>query len=123
MAECLKFVCNNCSHTIEAWSDGNPYYIDKSGCKKYTYHPDPKMASCIGNDAPHICLSCRYEFSVDSREPISVCPSAVQQILLVVTSWMGFVVQAARPVFLAKIRIFIVFHDLTMLLVPAPALE
>ena len=25
---------------IEAWSDGNPYYIDDAGDKQYAYHPD-----------------------------------------------------------------------------------
>lgn len=40
MAEGIRYICDNCSRAIEAWSDGNPYYIDDSGNKKYAYHPD-----------------------------------------------------------------------------------
>ena len=29
---------------------------------------------CVGNDSPHICLSCGCKFMVDSRKPISPCP-------------------------------------------------
>ncbi len=31
MAEARRFVCGNCDKTIEAWSDGNPYFIDDAG--------------------------------------------------------------------------------------------
>jgi hypothetical protein len=34
MAEERQYVCNSCGHSIETWSDGNPYYIDKTGAKK-----------------------------------------------------------------------------------------
>ena len=75
MAEGIRFVCNNCGRSIEAWSDGNPYYIDEAGDKKYAYHPDHEgLARCIGNDSPHLCLACGAEFKVDSREPIMECP-------------------------------------------------
>ena len=75
MAEGIRFVCNNCSRSIEAWSDGNPYYIDERGEKKYAYHPDHGgLARCIGNDSPHLCLACGAEFNVDSQEPIKNCP-------------------------------------------------
>ncbi len=75
MAEGIRFVCNNCGRLIEAWSDGNPYYIDEAGEKKYAYHPDHKgLARCIGNDSPHLCLACGAEFNVYSREPIIECP-------------------------------------------------
>ena len=74
MAESRTFVCNQCNRTIEAWSDGNPYYIDSSGEKHYAYHPDHEnLAKCIGNDTPHLCLSCGYEFKVDSRSPTTDC--------------------------------------------------
>jgi len=73
MAEAYKFVCGNCSYSIEAWSDGNPYYIDRNGKKKYLYHPQ-SLDRCIGNDFPHICLSCGFEFNVDSLSPITECP-------------------------------------------------
>ena len=74
MAESVRYLCTHCSQTIEAWSDGNPFYIDKKGSKQYAYHPSPKRDRCIGNDSPHICLSCGEEFKVDSRKPITECP-------------------------------------------------
>jgi len=75
MAEGIRFKCSDCGKTIDAWSDGNPYYIDSHGKKEYAHHPDHKnLARCIGNDSPHLCLRCGEEFLVDSREPISTCP-------------------------------------------------
>ncbi len=75
MAEGIRFVCNNCGRSIEAWSDGNPYYIDEAGDKKYAYHPDHEnLARCIGNETPHLCLKCGEEFCVDSLDPITKCP-------------------------------------------------
>jgi hypothetical protein len=41
MAECIRFVCSGCRHSVDAWSDGNPFYIDESGNKQYAYHPNP----------------------------------------------------------------------------------
>jgi hypothetical protein len=59
---------------MEAWSDGNPYYLDESGKKRYAYHPDHEnLARCIGNDSPHLCLECGEEFMVDSRAPVEAC--------------------------------------------------
>ena len=76
MAEALRFVCDNCNHEVVAWSDGNPYYIDKTGAKQYAYHPDhDRLALCIGNDSPHHCLGCGTEFKVDSRAPVRAYPS------------------------------------------------
>lgn len=74
MAEGLKFSCNSCGYTIEAWSDGNPYVLSESGRKRYVYHPSDELASAVGNDDPHLCLSCGREFKVDSRKPRSTCP-------------------------------------------------
>lgn len=75
MAEARRFVCGSCGRAIEAWSDGNPYYIDEAGCKQYAYHPDhERLARCIGNDSPHVCLACGEEFKVDSRAPTTECP-------------------------------------------------
>ncbi len=74
MAESRTFICNQCKKTIEAWSEGNPYYTDSKGQKHYAYHPDHEnLAKCIGNDTPHLCLSCGYEFKVDSLDPITAC--------------------------------------------------
>jgi predicted RNA-binding Zn-ribbon protein involved in translation (DUF1610 family) len=75
MAQALRFVCGHCRRAIAAWSDGNPYYIDESGTKRYAYHPDhERLALCIGNDSPHLCLACGAEFEVDSRAPSAECP-------------------------------------------------
>jgi len=75
MAEGILYVCDGCGHAIEAWSDGNPYYIDETGSKRYAYHPDHEQLDlCIGNDSPHLCLSCGHEFMVDSRSPVLACP-------------------------------------------------
>ncbi len=75
MAEAVRYVCSACGRAIEAWSDGNPYYIDKRGRKRYAYHPDhERLARYIGNDSPHLCLACGEEFYVDSRAPIAECP-------------------------------------------------
>ncbi len=43
MAQRFRFVCGKCDHTIEAWDDGNPYYIDDDGKKKYVYHPNHEL--------------------------------------------------------------------------------
>ncbi len=45
MAEGFRFVCDSCDRTIEAWSDGNPYYFDDDGKKQYAYHPEPRLPS------------------------------------------------------------------------------
>ncbi|HSH37477.1 MAG TPA: hypothetical protein VK993_01720 [Chthoniobacterales bacterium] len=73
MAEARFFVCTACSKTVEAWDDGNPYWIVESGGKHYAYHPDPDRDRCIGNDSPHLCLACGSEFNVDSRDPVDRC--------------------------------------------------
>ena len=74
MAQAIMFVCSDCRHSVEAWDDGNPYYIDDGGRKQYAYHPSADRDKCIGNDSPHICLSCGHDFMIDSRAPISACP-------------------------------------------------
>jgi len=80
MAEGKVFTCNQCNKTIESWSDGNPYYLDQAGKKKYAYHPDhKKLSQCIGNDSPTICLSCATEFMNDSESPITHCPQCHSQ--------------------------------------------
>ena len=82
MAECLRFVCAACGHTIEAWSDGNAYYIDDNGEKQYAYHPDHEnLDRCIGNDSPHLCLSCGVACKVDSRSPVAACPGCTSESL------------------------------------------
>ena len=83
MAQAFRFVCDKCDHAIVAWDDGNPYYIEsvltKVGGvkpkKKYAHHPNHELLErCIGNDAEHLCLSCKKEFMVDSEAPTTTCP-------------------------------------------------
>ena len=61
MAQGVTFSCNHCGHSIEAWDDGNPYYLDERGKKRYAYHPSSERDQCVGNDSPHICLSCGFD--------------------------------------------------------------
>jgi Zn finger protein HypA/HybF involved in hydrogenase expression len=57
-----------------AWSDGQPYYRDERGRKRYAHHPDHEnLARCIGNDVPHLCLWCGTEQAVDSLKPRIRC--------------------------------------------------
>lgn len=75
MAQARRLVCGSCHRAIEAWSDGNPYYLDEAGVKQYAYHPNhERLALCIGNDVPYLCLGCGAEFKVDSRAPTGQCP-------------------------------------------------
>ncbi len=75
MAQARLFVCGNCEHAIQAWDEGNPYWIDEAGAKQYAYHPDPERMNCTGNDSPHLCLGCGHEFKSDSEAPSTACPS------------------------------------------------
>jgi len=75
MAEGIRFVCSSCKKSIEAWSDGHPFYIDETGKKKYAYHPDhEELEKCIANDSPHLCLNCAKEVNIDSRLDSEACP-------------------------------------------------
>lgn len=83
MAEALLYVCGSCHKSIEAWSDGNPYYLTKRGVKKYAYHPDhDRLAKCIGNDIPYLCLACGTEFILDSEAPVDACPQGKSSEIL-----------------------------------------
>lgn len=75
MAQCIRFTCDSCGFSIEAWSDGNPFYIDENGKKVYAYHPNhDELSKCIANDVPHICLDCGNEVKIDSRLETKACP-------------------------------------------------
>jgi DNA-directed RNA polymerase subunit RPC12/RpoP len=74
MAQGFRFVCGGCGAAIEAWDEGNPYYFDERGRKRYAYHPNPQRDLCIGNDSPHLCLSCGEQLMVDSNAPLTRCP-------------------------------------------------
>ena len=74
MAECVRFVCSKCETSVEAWSDGNPFYVDASGDKKYAYHPNhDELEKCTANDVPHLCMTCSEEVKVDSLERQKAC--------------------------------------------------
>jgi hypothetical protein len=81
MASCLDIRCTHCDNTFASWSDGNPYYLDpermltrpRSRCKVYVYHPHHPEHPIVGNDVPHLCLSCNHEFMVDTEKPRSTC--------------------------------------------------
>ncbi len=75
MAWGVTNVCGNCGKAVMAWDEGNPYYVQKNGKKKYAYHPNHDLLDkCVGNDAPHLCLACGKEFMVDSRSRRTDCP-------------------------------------------------
>lgn len=75
MAEGIFFVCDTCLSEIQSWGDGNPYYLDELGLKRYAYHPDHEgLARCVGNDEPHLCLNCGAKFAIDSRVRRTDCP-------------------------------------------------
>jgi DNA-directed RNA polymerase subunit RPC12/RpoP len=75
MAECIQFACSSCGKSIEAWSDGNPFYINETGNKQYAYHPNhDELEKCIANDVPHLCLNCGNEVKIDSRKEPKNCP-------------------------------------------------
>ena len=74
MAMCVRFVCQQCRNAVEAWDEGDPYYFDLNGRKKYAYHPSSERKFCTGIDSPHLCLDCGKEFKVDSEKPIAACP-------------------------------------------------
>jgi hypothetical protein len=38
MAHGVYFVCRGCGREICAWDEGNPYYLDEFGRKRYAYH-------------------------------------------------------------------------------------
>jgi len=66
MSECVRFVCSGCEMSIEAWLDGNPFYLDAGGKKIYAYHPrHEELAKCIANDVPHFCVECGIESKID----------------------------------------------------------
>ena len=78
MAAGKVLTCSSCSHSISAWDDGNPFYWDEKGKKRYAYHPDPKRSRCTGNDSPVLCLHCGRESMSDSETPTSPCPPLCQ---------------------------------------------
>lgn len=90
MAEGVRHICSSCAKSIEAWSDGNPYYIDGNGEKQYAYHPDhERLALCTGNDSPHLCLDCGVVFMVDVEDPVTACPTCGSKVFAVTFELQG----------------------------------
>jgi DNA-directed RNA polymerase subunit RPC12/RpoP len=85
MAEGRVYKCSACAHAIEAWDDGNPYYLDERGEKRYAHHPSPERVRCTGNDTPVLCLGCGAEALRDSAAPIARCPRCAARGL--VATW------------------------------------
>jgi DNA-directed RNA polymerase subunit RPC12/RpoP len=66
MATGIPYRCDHCDFGVMAWSDGNPYYFDEQGLKRYAYHPDhANLARCVGNDRDYLCLDCGAKFRED----------------------------------------------------------
>lgn len=83
MAQGVGYVCDHCDFRIEAWDDGNPYYVDRvrmharglprSKCKVYVFHPEVPPQPLDGNDVPHMCLECGHVFNVDTALNRTTC--------------------------------------------------
>jgi DNA-directed RNA polymerase subunit RPC12/RpoP len=83
MAEGRFLSCTHCNRRILAWSDGNPYFRDERGRKRYAYHPDHEnLARCVGNDEPHLCLACGARTKVDSLKPRTICRKCKAEALM-----------------------------------------
>lgn len=74
MAAGRKFECNQCSQAFIAWDEGDPYYRDERGLKRYAYHPDRERDRCTDIEIPVLCLNCGKQAKIDSAKPISCCP-------------------------------------------------
>jgi DNA-directed RNA polymerase subunit RPC12/RpoP len=74
MALGRTFVCTGCAHAIEAWDEGNPYYVDERGERRYVYHPSPERARATGIEWPALCLGCGAEITQDSAARVARCP-------------------------------------------------
>ena len=112
MAQCIRFACENCSNAVEAWDDGNPYYFDRRGNKKYAYHPDPKRERCVGNDSPRLCLECGVQTMVDSKTPVAHCATCSSDKIVDLLNWRDVAAPPASLVFSYRIRTFFVCPDI-----------
>jgi DNA-directed RNA polymerase subunit RPC12/RpoP len=87
MAQGFRFVCSDCKRAITAWDEGNPYYFDEHGKKRYAYHPDEERDQCTGNDTDYLCLACGRQFRREQLSPKKGCtkcrsPSIIDTWLL-----------------------------------------
>lgn len=96
MAECLKYTCDSCGFSLEAWDEGNPYIEYPAGNRQHFYHPEedyeirriaesilsrePTSEDCerilreyAGNEPDHICYDCQTVFRLDPDKDALVC--------------------------------------------------
>lgn len=87
MAQGLRFVCSHCDHAIVARDEGNPFYLDERGRKRYVYHPDSRryQLPIDGNDGDYLCLDCGHAFRREQESPKKKCTKCPS--LLIVETW------------------------------------
>lgn len=96
MASSLRFTCDSCGFSLEAWDEGNPYIEFPLGKRHYWYHPgemevirevtrsivghDPSNEECesalenyAGNEPDYICRSCCKETRFDPDRDAQAC--------------------------------------------------
>ena len=73
MAEGHVFACSSCSRRVTAWDEGDPYYFDEGGKKRYAYHPSSERDLCTGIDVSMLCLNCGRESLIDAEAPPRPC--------------------------------------------------
>jgi hypothetical protein len=110
MAACYTFVCSYCRYSIEAWDDGNPYFLSDKGRRQYFYHPggeeqlkeyvsqsDGKdltgdelnkfLEKRTGNMSEMLCLDCGRKFRRDLERQKAVCPSRTCKSANIIDTW------------------------------------
>ena len=75
MALGKTFVCTGCARAIEAWDEGDPYYVDADGERRYVFHPSPERERATGVEWPALCLACGAEVTRDSALAPGPCPA------------------------------------------------
>ena len=98
MAEGFTYVCTHCKHSIDAWDDGNSYFMSDSGKPQFFYHPsgeyqlqeyiqqssgkdlkgaelDSFLESRTGNMSDMLCLDCGRKFKIDLERKKVICNS------------------------------------------------
>ena len=104
MAEELIFSCE-CGFGTSVWDEGNPYsgHIPLPGetrktPKHYVYHPHSDAEFAIGNDRPHICLSCCHHFNVDSVKPRTKCAKCKSEDIVDICELGGRISPSAKSI-------------------------
>jgi len=109
MAQGIRLVCENCSKAIEAWDDGNPYYLDRRGRKKYAYHPDPKRERCTGNVSRIFVLTAaRSSWPIQTRR-MNIVSSVNRRTSWTLLVWPGIDVLSANLECSLRIQTFLHF--------------